>query len=129
MRTEGMGLGGFVPCERMHAGSRASLRRVERPGETVPRVMKRPRGREGDDPAAIVGFEGFRSIGKCRLGPRRHACVPSPTRFEFLSSASVCVMADAIFRPACPSLEWAQTSRTWTPPVLPSARFVGDGLR
>jgi hypothetical protein len=43
MLTEGMELGGFVPCERMHAGSMASLWRVERPGETVPRVMKRPR--------------------------------------------------------------------------------------
>jgi hypothetical protein len=33
------------------------LWRVERPGETAPLVMKLPRVREGDDPAAIVGFE------------------------------------------------------------------------
>jgi len=53
----GVELGGFVLRERMHAGSMASLWRVERPGDPTPMAMKLPRVRDGDDPAAIVGFE------------------------------------------------------------------------
>ena len=57
MLTEGMEIGGFVLRERIYAGSMASLWRVERPGDPQSLVMKLPRVREGDDPAAIVGFE------------------------------------------------------------------------
>lgn len=69
MLTEGMEIGGFVLRERMHAGSMASLWRVERPGEAAPLVMKLPRVREGDDPAAIVGFEVEQMILPRLAGP------------------------------------------------------------
>ena len=65
----GTEIGGFVLRERMHAGGMASLWRVERDGEPMPMVMKLPRVRDGDDPAAIVGFEVEQMILPRLTGP------------------------------------------------------------
>jgi nucleotide-binding universal stress UspA family protein len=48
---------GFVVGDLLHTGGMASLRRVERPGISMPLLMKVPAMLEGEDPAAIVGFE------------------------------------------------------------------------
>ncbi len=48
---------GFVVGELLHTGGMATLRRVERPGISMPLLMKIPALLEGEDPAAIVGFE------------------------------------------------------------------------
>jgi hypothetical protein len=64
-----MEIGGFTLRERMHAGSMASLWRVERAGDPTPMVMKLPRVRDGDDPAAIVGFEVEQMILPRLSGP------------------------------------------------------------
>ena len=65
----GTDVGGFTLRERLHAGSMASLWRVERAGESMPMVMKLPRLRDGDDPAAIVGFEVEQMIMPRLAGP------------------------------------------------------------
>jgi nucleotide-binding universal stress UspA family protein len=65
----GMQVGGFTLREHLHAGSMASLWRVEREGEATPMVMKLPRVRDGDDPAAIVGFEVEQMIMPRLTGP------------------------------------------------------------
>ena len=69
MLAQGMEIGGFTLCERLHAGSMASLWRVERAGDATPMVMKLPRVRDGDDPAAIVGFEVEQMIMPRLSGP------------------------------------------------------------
>ncbi len=48
---------GFTLEERLHTGGMATIWRVSRPGTPCPCVMKIPRTRYGDDPAAIVSFE------------------------------------------------------------------------
>jgi len=48
---------GFRIEERVHQGGMATLWRVTRDGETMPMLMKAPKIEEGEDPAAIVGFE------------------------------------------------------------------------
>src|SRR5215831_14150727 len=48
---------GFVIGELIHQGGMAVLRKVTRPDIATPILMKMPSLREGDDPAAIVGFE------------------------------------------------------------------------
>lgn len=65
----GMQIGDFVLSERLHAGSMASLWRVGRAGDPMPMVMKLPRVRDGDDPAAIVGFEVEQMILPRLSGP------------------------------------------------------------
>ena len=65
----GMEIGGFVLRERLHNGSMATLWAVERDGDTAPMVMKLPRVRDGDDPAAIVGFEVEQMILPRLAGP------------------------------------------------------------
>jgi nucleotide-binding universal stress UspA family protein len=67
--TAGATIDGFRLLERLHAGSMASLWRVEREGDPMPMVMKLPRVREGDDPAAIVGFEVEQMILPRLAGP------------------------------------------------------------
>ena len=54
---KGTVLDGFVVGELLHTGGMATLRRVERPGISMPLLMKLPSLLEGEDPAAIVGFE------------------------------------------------------------------------
>ncbi len=48
---------GFQVEECVHRGGMATLWRVSRVGETIPLLMKVPKIAEGEDPAAIVGFE------------------------------------------------------------------------
>jgi len=48
---------GFLVGELLHTGGMSTLRRVERPGISMPLLMKAPALLEGEDPAAIVGFE------------------------------------------------------------------------
>ena len=53
----GATIDGFRLEERLHQGGMATLWRVSRAGETMPMLMKVPIISEGEDPAAIVGFE------------------------------------------------------------------------
>ena len=55
--TPGMIIDGFRLLERIHVGSMAAIWSVTHPESAEPLVMKVPLLREGDDPAAIVGFE------------------------------------------------------------------------
>ncbi len=48
---------GFVVGDLIHTGGMATLRTVTRPGMSMPMIMKIPAMLEGEDPAAIVGFE------------------------------------------------------------------------
>jgi eukaryotic-like serine/threonine-protein kinase len=54
---KGAVIDGFVVGDLLHTGGMATLRRVERPGISMPLLMKVPAMLEGEDPAAIVGFE------------------------------------------------------------------------
>ncbi|HWT09827.1 MAG TPA: bifunctional serine/threonine-protein kinase/universal stress protein [Roseomonas sp.] len=51
------GIDGFSVAETLHEGGMAMLYRVTRSGDDLPMLMKVPRLREGEDPAAIVSFE------------------------------------------------------------------------
>jgi eukaryotic-like serine/threonine-protein kinase len=73
----GMVIDGFRLDEQLHKGSMATLWRVARPEGGQPLVMKMPLLREGDDPAAIVGFEVEQMILPILSGlhvPRLIAC-------------------------------------------------------
>jgi serine/threonine protein kinase len=59
---------GYTLEELLHQGSMSTLWRVSAPGQP-PRVMKMPVLREGDDPAAIVGFEVEQMIMPTLRGP------------------------------------------------------------
>jgi eukaryotic-like serine/threonine-protein kinase len=48
---------GFTIEDCIHRGGMATLWRVSRPDATMPMLMKVPKLSEGEDPAAIVGFE------------------------------------------------------------------------
>ncbi len=48
---------GFLVGDLLHTGGMATLRRVSRPGMSMDMLMKVPALLEGEDPAAIVGFE------------------------------------------------------------------------
>ncbi len=54
---KGATVDGFLVGELIHKGGMASLRAVTRPDILMPMLMKIPTMLEGDDPAAIVGFE------------------------------------------------------------------------
>jgi len=56
-RRPGLVLDGYVLEEKIHQGSMAEIWRVRRPEGADPLVMKIPSFRDGDDPAALVGFE------------------------------------------------------------------------
>ncbi len=57
MPRSGTVLDGFEVGERLHEGGMAMLYSAKRPGDDAPMLMKVPRLREGEDPAAIVSFE------------------------------------------------------------------------
>jgi len=73
----GQVIDGFRLEERLHQGGMASLWRVTRVGadalpvadSTMPLIMKVPRIKGGEDPAAIVGFEVERMIMPTLSGP------------------------------------------------------------
>lgn len=50
-------IAGFTVHEVLHEGGMAVLHRVTHPDHDLPMLMKVPRLREGEDPAAIVSFE------------------------------------------------------------------------
>ena len=50
-------LDGFVIERTIHRGGMATLWSVSKPGISIPLLMKVPMLGEGEDPAAIVGFE------------------------------------------------------------------------
>lgn len=60
---------GFLIGERVHKGGMAMLWAVTHPGFDIPLVMKVPRLSEGEDPAAIVGFEMEQMILPRLSGP------------------------------------------------------------
>jgi nucleotide-binding universal stress UspA family protein len=60
---------GFELGEVLHEGGMALLFRVTRPGEALPLLMKVPRLRPGEDPAAIVSFEMEQMILPRLAGP------------------------------------------------------------
>ena len=53
----GATIDGFLVGELIHTGGMATLRTVTRPDIRMPILMKIPTLLEGDDPAAVVGFE------------------------------------------------------------------------
>jgi len=65
---------GFTIGELVHNGGMATLWSVSHPGIEVPLLMKVPRVSEGEDPAAIVGFEMEQMILPRLSGPHVPAC-------------------------------------------------------
>jgi serine/threonine protein kinase len=65
---------GFTIAECVHTGGMATLWSVSHPGIEVPLLMKIPRVSEGEDPAAIVGFEMEQMILPRLSGPHVPAC-------------------------------------------------------
>jgi len=68
---------GFTIGECVHNGGMATLWSVSHPGIEVPLLMKIPRVSEGEDPAAIVGFEMEQMILPRLSGPHVPACFGS----------------------------------------------------
>src|SRR2546421_1005847 len=101
----GAELDGFTIGECVHRGGMATLWTVTHPGITVPLLMKVPRISEGEDPAAIVGFEMEQMILPRLSGPHLPACfgagdfatqpyvvierIPGETLYERLSDLPV----------------------------------------
>ncbi|QWG15112.1 universal stress protein [Bradyrhizobium sediminis] len=65
---------GFTVGERVHSGGMATLWSVTWPDSDTPMLMKVPRISEGEDPAAIVGFEMEQMILPRLSGPHVPAC-------------------------------------------------------
>jgi serine/threonine protein kinase len=65
----GATIDGFVVGELIHKGGMAFLRRVTHPDYPIPLLMKLPRMLEGEDAAAIVGFEMEQMILPRLSGP------------------------------------------------------------
>src|SRR5437879_5657667 len=72
--VSGAVIDGFTVGERVHSGGMATLWSVTGPGITVPLLMKVPRTSEGEDPAAIVGFEMEQMILPRLSGPHVPLC-------------------------------------------------------
>src|SRR5438552_4143570 len=70
----GAEIDGFTVGECVHSGGMATLWSVTHPDIAVPLLMKIPRIAEGDDPAAIVGFEMEQMILPRLSGPHVPAC-------------------------------------------------------
>ena len=73
----GTELDGFTIGERVHHGGMATLWTVTHPGIPAPLLMKIPRLSEGEDPAAIVGFEMEQMILPRLAGPHVPSCFGS----------------------------------------------------
>ncbi len=69
MPLQGRVIDGFEVHEALHEGGMALLYRVIRAGEAAPLLMKVPRLRQGEDPAAIVSFEMEQMIMPRLSGP------------------------------------------------------------
>ena len=66
---KGETIDGFLLGERIHQGTRAEVWECSRPGAPLPLLMKVPKLDEGEDPAAIVGFEMEQMILPRLSGP------------------------------------------------------------
>jgi nucleotide-binding universal stress UspA family protein len=69
MPLQGRLIDGFEVHEALHEGGMALLHRVTRAGDPTPLLMKVPRLRQGEDPAAIVSFEMEQMIMPRLAGP------------------------------------------------------------
>ena len=104
---------GFTIGECVHSGGMATLWSVTWPDSDTPMLMKVPRVSEGEDPAAIVGFEMEQMILPRLSGPHVPACfgsgdfatqpyvvierIPGKTLYERLSELPIsCEEARAI---------------------------------
>src|SRR6202163_92234 len=72
--VSGAVIDGFTIGECIHRGGMATLWSATRPDIAVPLLMKIPRISEGDDPAAVVGFEMEQMILPRLSGPHVPAC-------------------------------------------------------
>src|ERR1700680_1667726 len=70
----GADIDGFIVGECIHRGGMATLWSVTRPDIASPLLVKIPRGREGEDPPAIVSFEMEQMILPRLSGPHVPAC-------------------------------------------------------
>jgi serine/threonine protein kinase len=69
MPLNGQTIDGFEVGPLLHEGGMALLHRASRPGDDTPLLMKVPRLRQGEDPAAIVSFEMEQMIMPRLSGP------------------------------------------------------------
>lgn len=75
MAREGQVLGGFTLGPVVHRGGMAILHAATHPAHPGPILVKIPRLAEGEDPAAIVGFEMERMILPRLSGPHVPRCL------------------------------------------------------
>ena len=71
----GSSIGGFTLGPVVHQGGMAVLHEVTHPDHTLPMLMKLPLLAEGEDPAAIVGFEMVQMILPRLSGPHVPRCL------------------------------------------------------
>lgn len=98
-------IGGFTLGEVLHIGGMAVLREATHPGHPGPILMKLPKLAEGEDPAAIVGFEMEQMILPRLSGPHVPRCFgvghePLPwIAMERIEGRSLLPLLDALPRP------------------------------
>jgi protein-serine/threonine kinase len=103
---EGQVIGGFTLGPVVHRGGMAILHEATHPEHAGPILVKLPRLAEGEDPAAIVGFEMERMILPRLSGPHVPRCLgtghePLPwIAMERVVGASLLPMLDSLPRPA-----------------------------
>lgn len=99
-------IGGFTLGPVVHRGGMAILREATHPDHAAPVLMKLPRLAEGEDPAAIVGFEMEQMILPRLTGPHVPRCLgvghaPLPwIAMERIEGASLLPLLDELPRPA-----------------------------
>ncbi|WP_431285265.1 serine/threonine protein kinase [Humitalea sp. 24SJ18S-53] len=99
-------IGGFTPGDVLHRGGMAVLREATHPDHPGPLLLKLPLVAEGDDPAAIVGFEMEQMIMPRLSGPHVPHCFgvgyePLPwIAMERIEGASLLPLLDTLPRPA-----------------------------
>jgi len=99
-------IGGFTLGPVLHRGGMAILREATHPDHAAPILMKLPRLAEGEDPAAIVGFEMEQMILPRLSGPHLPRCLdvghaPLPwIAMERIEGASLLSLVEALPRPA-----------------------------
>jgi serine/threonine protein kinase len=103
---EGEVVGGFTLGPVVHRGGMAILHAATHPEHAGPILVKLPRLAEGEDPAAIVGFEMERMILPRLSGPHVPRCLgtghePLPwIAMERVAGASLLGMLGSLPRPA-----------------------------
>ncbi len=105
MARAGDELGGFTLTEIVHRGGMAVLWGATHPAHDGPILVKLPKLAEGEDPAAIVGFEMERMILPRLSGPHVPRCLgtghePLPwIAMERVEGASLLPMLESLPRP------------------------------